>query len=119
QRLLGYIQARHFDWVRDIAVSSDDLYIVTASHDNTAKVWTMDGQFIGALNGHTSRVLSVDFQPDSYQIITGSDDNDVALWQITAPQRPGSVATVTGIAAETLSIADDGQRVMVFEAVGT
>ena len=119
QRLLGYIPTRHGDWVRDIAVSSDDGYIVTASHDNTVKVWTIEGQFIGSLNGHTSRVLSVDFQPETYQIVTGSADNDIALWQITAPHRPGSVATVTGVAAETLSIADDRQQVMVFDTAGT
>jgi WD40 repeat protein/serine/threonine protein kinase len=118
QRLLGYIQTRHLDWVRDIAVSSDDRYIVTASHDNTVKVWTIEGQAVGSLNGHTNRVLSVDFQPETYQIVTGSADNDIALWQIVAPQHPGSIASDTRVVAETLSITDDRQRLMVFDTTG-
>lgn len=119
QTLLGFIPTRHTDWVRDVAFSADGQFIVTASHDNTAKLWTRDGILLGALEGHINQLRSVDFHPMTLQLVTGSVDNDIALWQISLPQNPGQLETVTSVSSETLDASVDRQRFMVYDQSGT
>jgi WD40 repeat protein len=56
--------------------------IVTASDDNTARVWEeARGEPIGKpLKGHKDDVESAAFSPDGRRIVTASDDNTVRIW---------------------------------------
>jgi WD40 repeat protein/serine/threonine protein kinase len=114
QTLLGAIQTRHTDWVRDVAFSADGQYIVSASHDKTVKVWTFEGVPVTTLLGHSERVLSIDFHPTELALATGAADGDVALWRIAYPQRPGNLESITGVVTERLDATEDRQRAMVF-----
>ncbi|PVH70823.1 NACHT-domain-containing protein [Cadophora sp. DSE1049] len=55
------------------------------------KVQTQWSALLQTLEGHSSWVLSVAFSPDGKQIVSGSDDNTVRLWDAT-----------TGAALQTL-----------------
>lgn len=73
--------AQHEKNVKAIAVSEDCLYCLTASGDNTVKEWRIaDGEFIGQYLGHTDMVNSVMYSPDYSQILTGSYDGTVRIF---------------------------------------
>jgi WD40 repeat protein len=65
--------------------SPDGKRIVTASWDNTARLWDADtGKQIGEpLTGHTNFVLSAAFSPDGKRIVTTSFDQTARLWEIS------------------------------------
>jgi WD40 repeat protein len=68
--------------VRSAALSPDGKRIVTASWDNTARLWDAEsGQPISEpLTGHTAAVASAAFSPDGKRIVTASSDRTAQLW---------------------------------------
>ena len=60
----------HTDRVNSAVFSPDGSRILTASSDNTARLWRSDGTFITTLSGHTDKLTSPNFSPDGTQILT-------------------------------------------------
>ena len=61
--------------------SPDGTRVVTASRDNTAKVWdAKTGSPVLTLQGHTEDVTSASFSADGTRVITGSKDGSVKIW---------------------------------------
>jgi WD40 repeat protein len=59
----------------------DGRRIVTASEDNTARVWNAEtGDQLATLRGHTEPVRVASFSPDGRQVITASTDKTARLW---------------------------------------
>ena len=58
------------------AFSPDGRHIVSASNDNTRRIWDAEtGKPIGApLKGHESAVNSAAFSPDGRRIVSASND---------------------------------------------
>ena len=78
------ILSGHGDWVNRAAFSPDGSRIVTASFDNTARVWdAATGVALAKLSGHTDRVYSAAFSPDGSRIVTASFDQTVRIWDTT------------------------------------
>jgi WD40 repeat protein len=48
---------------------------VTASYDNTARVWSLEGVLLTTLQGHTGVVSTAAWSPDGHRIVTASYDN--------------------------------------------
>jgi WD40 repeat protein len=83
-------------------------HILTASDDNTARLWDRDGKPLATLQGHTGAVNSAAFAPDGGRILTASDDNTARLWD-----RDGKpLATLQGHTGAVLRavFAPDGGR---------
>ncbi|KAI5368241.1 putative WD40/YVTN repeat-like-containing domain superfamily [Septoria linicola] len=82
----------HSNAVMDVAFSSDDYILATASGDQTARVVDMQSQkTICILSGHKSSVKQVRFQPnDDNMITTSSRDGSIQIWDL----RCGSKSTV-------------------------
>ena len=75
----------HTSWVNKAVFSPDGKFIVTASADNTAKVWNaINGQLLKDLKGHTGWVNSAVYSPDGEYIITISADNTAKLWNASS-----------------------------------
>src|SRR6266702_2135531 len=73
----------HTDWVNSCAVSPDGTWIVSASTDNTLKVWDAhSGTERFTLQGHTSRVNSCAVSPDGTWIVSASTDNTLKVWDV-------------------------------------
>ena len=73
----------HDGSVRSAAFSPNGDRIVTASDDNTARVWSRakDGSWNSVLlQGHRNSVNSAAFSPDGNVIVTGSIDRTARVW---------------------------------------
>jgi WD40 repeat protein len=56
--------------------------VVTASADNTARLWeTASGKQLAVLGGHSGEVRHAAFSPDSQLVVTASADNTARLWE--------------------------------------
>ena len=72
----------HTGLVNSANFSADGSKIVTASSDNTARVWDVKGTLIAELKGHTDRVNSANFSVDGSKIVTASSDNTARVWDV-------------------------------------
>ncbi|KAK5122080.1 hypothetical protein LTR85_004326 [Meristemomyces frigidus] len=79
----------HRNAVMDIAFSSDDFRLATASGDQTGRVVDMHTQqTLCILSNHTSSVKQVRFQPnDDNMITTSSRDGTVQIWDLRCSER--------------------------------
>ncbi|HEU4328555.1 MAG TPA: WD40 repeat domain-containing protein, partial [Roseiflexaceae bacterium] len=81
----GSLQASfqgHTNDVTSAVFSPDGASILTASADNTARLWRLDGSLQASLQGHTDKVTSAVFSPDGASILTASADNTARLWRL-------------------------------------
>ena len=67
--------------------------MVTASGDNTAKVWDVaTGKEVHTLAGHTDAVYSAVFSPDGKLVVTASGDNTAKVWDVATGEEVHTLA---------------------------
>ena len=77
-----YFSTGHEVFVNSAVFSPDGQYILTASADQTARLWEKaSGRHIMTYRGHEDWVISAVFSPDGQYILTASDDNTAQLWE--------------------------------------
>lgn len=61
--------------------SPDGKKAVTASNDNTAKIWDVaTGSLLVDIKGHSAALTAVMFSPDGKKIVTASKDSTAKIW---------------------------------------
>jgi WD40 repeat protein len=76
------------------AFSPDGKLIITASADNTARVWdAATGHRLADLSGHGGPVNDVVFSRDGNRVVTASDDGTARVWDAASGR---SLATLAG-----------------------
>ena len=76
----------HDTSVIDIAFSSDEDIIASASLDKTVKLWNRQGnlwQTLKTLKSHNNWVISIAFSPNEDIIASASRDTTVKLWNLS------------------------------------
>jgi len=86
--------------------------VVTASQDNTLKVWKTDGQFERTLIGHTDAVQWCQFNRDGSLLASCSADTTVKLWDF-GKDNDGSFGAI-----KTLSGHDNTVSCCTFDQAG-
>ena len=72
---------RHSDCVNSAVFSPDGRHIVSASGDQTARIWNIaTGECEAEPTGHSDLVLSAVFSPDSRHIVSASSDDTARIW---------------------------------------
>jgi serine/threonine protein kinase/TPR repeat protein len=102
----------HDDIVTSAAFSPDGTRIVTASRDQTARVWSAQtGAELGVLRGHSDTVQSAAYSPDGTRIVTASGDKTARIWDA---QLGVQLAVLSGHSASIRSAAysPDGTRII-------
>jgi TPR repeat protein len=85
------------------AFSPDGARAVTASDDNTARLWdAKTGASLAVLQGHTSPVNSAAFSPDGARVVTASWDKTARQWDA---KTGASLAVLQGHAGSVTSAA--------------
>ncbi len=72
----------HKDSVTSVSFSPTGDTIATASSDQTAKLWDLQGRCLMTFSGHNGRVNSVSFSPTGDAFATASDDKTARLWDL-------------------------------------
>ena len=58
--------------------------LATAGEDTAIRIWdTASWEMRHTLRGHTNLVSSVAFSPDSRQLVSGSRDHTLKVWDLT------------------------------------
>ena len=71
----------HSHFVEDVVISSDSQYALSASWDKELRLWDIkSGATTRRFVGHTKDVLSCAFSAENRQIVSGSRDTTVKLW---------------------------------------
>ena len=90
--------AGHADAIFGMAFNPDGTCLATSSGDRTIRLWKLrlpvqSGgpaaptlAYVSALKGHTSWVRTLCFTPDGSQIVSGSDDRSVRVWDVASGQ---------------------------------
>ncbi|KAJ5304196.1 uncharacterized protein N7443_003856 [Penicillium atrosanguineum] len=83
--------AAHFDHISTIEWSSDSRFILTASRDLTARVWSLDpedGFEPTTLAGHRQGVVAAYFNAEQEKIYTVSQDGALFRWEYVTKKDP-------------------------------
>jgi DNA-binding beta-propeller fold protein YncE len=99
--------------------SPDGTRIVTASDDDTAKLWdAVSGKVLVTLEGHTFVVNDAAFSPDGRRVVTASNDTTARVWDGFTGKL---IATLDGHGGLVYSAAfsSDGSRIVTASGVGT
>ena len=115
--------ARHKDWVSSVAFSADGKLLVSAggsefkpARNNSqtsgeVKLWDVAArQELGPLTGHTSKIMSATFSPDSQTLATASADRTVRLWDV-ATRKERAVLAGHADAVWCVTLTPDGKTV--------
>ncbi|MFN8938244.1 MAG: WD40 repeat domain-containing protein [Acidobacteriota bacterium] len=75
--------AGHSGPVRHVALTPDGQRALSASDDNTLKLWNLEsGEVIRTLAGHRRPVWHVALTPDGQRALSASEDNTLKLWNL-------------------------------------
>jgi WD40 repeat protein len=103
----------HAEPVYAVDFSPDGKYLVTASFDNTLKLWeTATGKELKTLGGklgHQKMVLCVAFSPDGRSLASGGGDNSLKIWDVPSSSPVRTLAHEAGLTGVALS--PDGSKV--------
>lgn len=82
------IQKGHGESVKAIVVSADGQYLLSASRDQTIKLWNINsGYEIRTFSGHEHTVNSLSLDPDSKYLASGSADKTARVWDVNSGQQ--------------------------------
>jgi WD40 repeat protein len=102
----------HSGSVWAVAITPNGQQVVSASGDNTLKVWDLhSGAEQLILTGHSSSVQAVAITPDGQQVVSASDDNTLKVWDLHSGAER---LTLTGHSSlvRAVAITPDGKQVV-------
>jgi WD40 repeat protein len=117
------VPAAHEGGITDLAFTSDQAILATASQDSTAKIWRISREGVEpllTLSGHSDPILDIDLNPDESLLATASLDGTVRIWDIT----PSGASEWFTLAAHSdaiyhLGLTSDGKYMLTSSLDGT
>jgi len=98
----------HTDWINDIVVCERGDYLISASNDQSLKVWSAKkSSCLSTLRTHKDYVSCLAYSTERNQVFSGGFDNQVYLWDmqaLTALTIENSTITCTNLSGAHNSI---------------
>ena len=87
-----------------LAVSVSREFIATGSKDQTIRIWTVAAPFacVAEFKGHTDAVGALAFTHNGSQLVSGSEDKCIKIWNLPKGKTPGKI--VRSIMAHSKSV---------------
>uniref|UniRef100_A0A8C4LRF1 WD repeat domain 97 n=1 Tax=Equus asinus asinus TaxID=83772 RepID=A0A8C4LRF1_EQUAS len=82
----------HKTTISDLAYCAAAEVMVTASWDSTVKVWESDWQIRMVFVGHTGPVTAIAVLPNTFLVLSASQDRTLRTWDLQAAAQVGEVA---------------------------
>jgi len=109
----------HSDTVTSIKLTSDGQYLVSASYDNTVKIWDFyKGDLIRTLRGHSSWIISVCLTPKSNKIISSDLDGIIKIWDFKTGKEIYTIRTYEED-HKSITVTPDGNLLITGSTDGT
>jgi WD40 repeat protein len=108
----------HRGAITSVSFSSNGKYIVTASADETARIWNAtSGVVIAELRGHTAPVSTAYFDPDDKYVISSALDKTARSWDFAG----NSLAVLRGHTSDLVGakFSSNGQFIVTASTDGT
>lgn len=107
--------------VNGLYIDSDGRLALTASADNTVKIWEVEtATCLGVLEGHKQQVMKALFLNDQEYVLSGDSDSTIKLWDLKGGR---AVWTFKGFGMNSdtvgLDISSDNRLVFVASFSGT
>ncbi len=104
--------AGHTDRVHACTVTPDGQHVVSASLDQTLKVWELgSGRAVATLAGHTSIVHACAVTPDGQYVVSASADQTLKVWELGSGRAVATLAGHTSI-VHACAVTPDGRHVV-------
>lgn len=104
--------AEHTSFVNDLLVSPDSQWLVSASADQTLKIWDLaTGRLQQTLSGHQSFVNTVLISADGRYLLSGSADQTIKVWDKTTGELQRTLRGHTN-SVDRLRLSPDGSRLV-------
>lgn len=108
----------HTGSVVNASFDADGRRVLTASWDETARVWDPSEPTPHAtvLAGHTGPIWIASFSPDGRRVVTASSDGTARIWDLSGPTPWATVLVGHTAPVWSASFSADGQRVVTVSA---
>ena len=107
----------HSKTVTSIKLTSDSKYLVSASYDNTIKIWDFyKGNLIRTLRGHSSWIISVAITPNDDRIVSSDLDGMIKIWDFNNGKE---ICTIRTYEEDEKSITVTGSNLITGSTDGT
>lgn len=81
-KIIRQIDKAHDGWIRRVNVSPDGKLVATCGNDHRVKLWTIEGEPVRELTGHTAHVYNVVFHPDGKSLASADLKGVVKHWDV-------------------------------------
>lgn len=116
---LGRLEG-HQGWIGDVLFLPDNQTLVSASADQTVRLWDVSdpnqGRLLHTFRGHTAEAWRLAMLPDGRTLVSGAKDGSINVWDLEKPRLEGGPLTLANIATYRFSPA--GQSVLTLDLDG-
>jgi len=103
----------HTNWISSIAISPEGKRVVSASWDNTIRIWDIDKgiELRKISREHGNYVFCIALSPDGRRIVAGDNAGQIDVWDITTGE---NVMVISGNLSlvSTIAFSPDGKHII-------